>query len=138
MDRPKIILKKTRLDKSIELLTFFLILVSIILISIFFSQLPQKIPIYFNWPTKDQNGLCSKDVLWAGPIILGLLAFGIFKLNQYPWIFNYPITINEGNAKRQYRIATQLLRWLNLLLGLLCIILVLLSLSDGLKAPLNP
>lgn len=133
MDRPKINIKKPRLDKSIEFLTFFLLLGAALLLAIWYAQLPERVPIHFNWPTKDRSGMDSKDVLWAGPVILGALILGMFKLNQYPWIFNYPFEIHEGNAKRQYRIATQLLRWLNLLLAILCIVLTVLSLLDGLE-----
>lgn len=133
MNRPKINIKKNRLDKSIEFLTFFLLLGAALLLAISYTQLPERVPIHFNWPTKDRNGMDSKDVLWAGPVILGTLILGMFKLNQYPWIFNYPFEIHEGNAERQYRIATRLLRWLNLLLSILCIVLTVLSLLDGLE-----
>lgn len=133
MNRPKINIKKTRLDKSIEFLTFFLLLGAALLLAISYTQLPERVPIHFNWPTKDRNGMDSKDLLWAGPVILGTLILGMFKLNQYPWIFNYPFEIHEGNAERQYRIATRLLRWLNLLLSILCIVLTVLSLLDGLE-----
>jgi uncharacterized membrane protein len=133
MNRPKINIKKTRLDKSIEFLTFFLLLGAALLLAIWYAQLPERVPIHFNWPTKDRNGMDSKNVLWAGILIFCLLTVGIFKLNQYPWIFNYPFEIHEGNAERHYRIATRLLRWLNLLLAILCIVLTVLSLLDGLE-----
>ncbi len=121
------------MDKSIEFLTFFLLLSAALLLAIWYAQLPERVPIHFSWPIKDRNGMDSKNVLWAGPVILGALILGMFKLNQFPWIFNYPFEIHEGNAKRQYRIATTLLRWLNLLLAILCIVLTVLSLLDGLE-----
>ena len=51
MNRPKIKIEKTRVDKSIEILTFLLILSSGILID-YYNQLPNKLPIHFNWHQK--------------------------------------------------------------------------------------
>lgn len=133
MNRPKIRIQKTNVEKSIELLTFLLIAGSAILIGIYYSQLPEKLPIHFNWPSKDKNGFGSKDLLWASPLICGIIAIGIYKLNQYPWFFNYPIEIDENNAERNYRQATQMLLILNLLIGFLCLSVTLMSVLDGLE-----
>ena len=132
MSRPKIEIDKTITDKSIEILTFLLILGSVILIGFYYDQLPEKIPIHFNWPSKDKDGFGTKDLLWASPIICGIIGIGIYKLNQYPWIFNYPTKIDEINAEYNYRQATQMLRILNLFVGLLCISLTLMSVLNGL------
>lgn len=132
MNRPKITIERTRFDKLIELITFLLVISSAILIAIYYQQLPEKLPIHFNWPSKDANGLGTKSMLWASPVICGLIVFGIYKLNQHPWIFNYPTTINENNAEYHYRQATRLLRILNLFIGFLCISLTLMSVLDGL------
>lgn len=121
------------MDKSMEILTFLLIAGSAILIGIYYTALPDKLPIHFNWPSKDKNGLGTKDLLWASPVICSIIAIGIYKLNQYPWIFNYPKAINENNAEYHYRKATQMLRVLNLLIGFLCLVLSVMSILDGLK-----
>jgi len=132
MNRPKVNIEKTVADKSIEILTFLLILGSGILIGIYYNQLPEKLPIHFNWPSKDKNGFGTKDLLWASPIICGIIAFGIYKLNQFPSTFNYPTEIDNNNAEYNYRQATQMLRILNLLIGFLCISVTLMSVLDGL------
>jgi cytochrome bd-type quinol oxidase subunit 2 len=133
MKRPKIKIRKTAMDKSLEILTFLLIAGSALLIGVYYAELPEKLPIHFNWPSKDKNGLGTKDLLWASPIICGIIAIGLYKLNQYPWVFNYPTAINEKNAENHYRQATQMLRVLNLLIGFLCLSLTLISVLDGLK-----
>ena len=132
MSRPKIKIEKTGLDKFLEVLTFLFVLSSVILIALYYIQLPEKLPIHFNWPSKDNNGLGTKDVLWANPIICGLTAIGIYKLNQFPWVFNYPYKIDHANAEYNYRQATQMLRILNLLIGVLCLSVTLMSVLDGL------
>src|SRR5690606_19851752 len=127
MSRPKIKLKKNGFDVTIEILAFILILASALLIGYYYNQLPDKLPIYFNWPSKDENGIGEKDLLWASPIISGLIGIAIFKLNQYPWIYNYPTEIMPENAERIYRMATRMLRVLNLILGFTCFVLTLFS-----------
>lgn len=109
-----------------------MILTSGILIGFYYDQLPEKLPIHFNWPSKDKNGFGSKDLLWSSPIICGIITIGIYILNQYPWIFNYPTEIDERNAEFNYRQATQMLRILNLLIGLLCLLVTSMSVLDGL------
>lgn len=131
MNRPKLKIKKTALQKAIELLPFLLILGSAVLIGLYYPHLPEKLPIHFNWPSKDENGLGTKDVLWASPLICGVIAMGIYQLNKYPWIFNYPVEINEKNADYNYRQATQLLRLLNLVIGTLCVYVTMWSLLDA-------
>ena len=131
-NRAKIKPKKTTIDASMEVLTFLLILGSVILIATNYTQLPQMLPIHFNWPSKDENGFGTKDVLWINPIICGMIAIGIYKLNKYPWIFNYPLTIDTANAQYNYRQAMLLLRAVNLTVGLLCFSMTLMSVLDGL------
>lgn len=132
MNRPKINIRKTNLDKRIEILTFVLILISVILIAVYYNQLPKKLPIYFNWPSKDQNGFGEKNLLWASPIICTAITIIFYKLNQYPWILNYPVKINKENARYHYTMATKALRTLALVLAIMCLLLTLTSILYGL------
>ncbi|HKL90304.1 MAG TPA: hypothetical protein VJ880_03890 [Allomuricauda sp.] len=131
-NRPKISIEKNGIDKSIEIFTLILILSSVCIIGFYYNQLPEKLPIHFNWPSKDKNGFGTKDLLWANPIICGIIAVGIYKLNKYPWIFNYPTEIDEDNAEYSYRQASKMLRFLNLIIGFSCLSLTLMSVLDGL------
>jgi|SRR5690554_921827 len=137
MTRPKIKIEKTTIDKSIEVFTFLLIIGSTILIGYFYNQLPEKIPIHFNWPSKDENGFGTKNLLWTSPIICGIITIAVFKLNHYPWIFNYPTEINDKNARYNYKQATLMLRIVGLLISLLCFTVTVLSLLDGLEVENN-
>ncbi len=132
MNRPKIKIEKSKLDKSIEGLTFLLIVISAVLIGMYYQQLPEKLPIHFNWPSKDKNGYGTKDILWASPIICGVIAAAIYKLNQYPWVFSYPTAINENNAKYNYKMSTQMLRVIGLIIGVMCLFLTSTSILNGL------
>ncbi|WP_281847068.1 hypothetical protein [Olleya namhaensis] len=132
MHRPKIKIEKNVLDRSIEVFTCILILISASLILIYYNQLPEKIQINFNWPSKDENGFGTKNTLWASPIICGIIAISIYKLNQYPWVFNYPVTITTTNAKYNYKMATQMLRLIGLTIGVMCLTITVISIFNSL------
>ncbi len=132
MSRPKLHIKKSRFDIALEVLTFLLIIVSAVILMLNYKQLPEKLPIHFNWPSKDENGLGSKAVLWASPIICSVIAMAIYKLNHYPWVFNYPTDINEDNAKYHYTMATQMMRILSFVIGCLCFVFTVISILNGL------
>lgn len=137
MNRPKITVEKSLADSIIEIITFLSILGSVVLIVAYYNQLPEKLPIYFNWPSKDKDGFGAKDLLWASPVICGIIVIGIHMLNKFPQIFNYPVTINEENAAYNYKLVTQMLRILNLLIGLLCLAITLLSILSALDIETN-
>lgn len=132
MNNFQIIIKKTISKKSVEALTFLLILISIILIGMFYSELADKIPIYFNWLSKDANGLAVKNLLWAIPLICSIIGIGIYKLQQYPKTLNYQNEKTTEYVKYSYRQTKQMMRILNLLIGFLCLSLTLMSILDGL------
>ncbi|MGM0478294.1 MAG: hypothetical protein ACQERC_03650 [Bacteroidota bacterium] len=114
MQRPRIKIPKTRTDKAIEWITFLLLIGSIIVLAVFYSQLPEKVAIPFNWPEKDSEGFASKSTLWMSPLICGIILIGLFILNRFPWIFNYPVGITQENAAPMYRIATRMVRYIAL------------------------
>lgn len=132
MNRPTIKIEKNILDKFIEILTFLLIIVSIILIIIYYNQLPEKLPIHSNWPSKDKNGFGTKDLLWSNPIIFGIITMLIYKLNQYTLTLNYPREILENNEKFNYKMSTQMLRIISLIIAFMCLSLTLTSILNGL------
>ncbi|MFP2996114.1 DUF1648 domain-containing protein [Spongiivirga sp. MCCC 1A20706] len=112
MNRPKIELEKDTLDLFVEATGVVLLLALIVLPIVFYSQLPEKIPTHFGADgTADNYG--SKDSIWFLPVIGTILFVGMFILNKHPHIFNYPTRITVDNAKRQYKNATKLIRFLN-------------------------
>ena len=132
MNRPKFKVEKTGLDIFLEILIIVVIILSAVLISYFYNQLPEKLPVYFNWPSKDKSGFGTKDLLWTSPAISGLIAFGIYKLNQFPWIFNYPTQITKDNALNNYKIATLMLRILTLMIAITFFLFTVASILNGL------
>jgi hypothetical protein len=132
MSRPKVDIKKSKFDKSLEILSFLMLLGSVTILLIFYSQLPEKLPIYFNTPFKGSDGFGNKILLWELPIILGIIVFIIYKLSQYPRIFNYPIKIKPENAEYNYKMASQMFRVLGFAISFTCFSLTLTSILNGL------
>lgn len=114
--RPKIRLELNRADKVVEI-TGWVTLISIwILVTLNYSDLPDIIPIHYN-----VEGIADRFGDKANILILPLIAttffIGLTILNKFPHIFNYPTTITENNASRQYGNATRMIRYLKLMLA---------------------
>lgn len=97
--RPRIDIEKSQTAILLEILTFMLVAGAAGLIGWYYDQLPDQIPIYFNSPTKDANGFGSKSLLWMSPVICGIIVIGLYILNRFPHIFNYPVKITAENAE---------------------------------------
>lgn len=124
MKRPKIQPERTLLKRVTEISTGIVLLVSGFLLAINYGQLPEKVPIFFNWPTKE-NGMANKDVLWLIPILFSVISFVLFRLANRPWNLNYPMRITESNARPQYSIASLMLRSLSLLAAITALALIM-------------
>jgi hypothetical protein len=129
MSRPRFEIETTHITKTLRFLVYSLHIVSILILVLYYNQLPEKVPIYFNWPTKE-NGLGSKSILWSAPIFLGLGSLLLLRLANLPWILNYPTRITEENAKAQYSMASLMLRLLSLLIAFTCLALILGSVTS--------
>ena len=112
MKRPKIKIKLDGIDKTIEALGGFALLVLVALPLFYFDQLPDEIPSHYG-ASGQPDGYSGKATIWIMPILGVILYVGIFWLNKYPHIFNYPQRITEENAERLYTVATKITRFIN-------------------------
>jgi uncharacterized membrane protein len=111
-NRPKPKLEKSNFDYLIEYATFSLIAISFGYAIYFYGSLPEQVPMHFNASGEvDRYG--SKASIWALYLIGFGTVIGMFYLNKFPHIFNYPKKITEDNAKKYYSDATRMLRYLN-------------------------
>lgn len=116
MERPKIKIDLDISDFIIEIIGAIFIIMMIAWPLYFFNELPDIIPSHFN-AAGEPDGFSQKNTIWSMPA-LGLFSYiSMFILNKFPHIFNYPKEITEENAERQYRIATKLIRTLNVLIA---------------------
>ncbi len=83
-----------------------------------YMHLPDSIALHFD-AAGQPNRYGGKANVFLMPFIATLIASGIFIINQFPHIFNYPVKITPQNAIYQYSLATRFMRWTNLLITLL-------------------
>lgn len=114
--RPRIHIKRDTIDWTMEIAGVVFLLLMIGLPVYYFSELPETIPRHFN-AAGEPDGFSQKSIIWVLPTIGLIMYCGMFAINQYPHIFNYPTEITEENAERQYRNVTKMIRTLNVIIA---------------------
>ena len=123
-------IEKTLTARIVQLGVYSFLLGSVLLLALGYNTLPEEVPIYFNWPTKNE-GLADREVLWVLPMIFSVISWVLLSLANRPQILNYPVRITEKNAGVHYSSAALMLRLLSLLVAITCLLLVLGSLSGS-------
>lgn len=116
MDRPRLKIQLEPIDSLIEVIGIIGLILLIGLPIIYFSELPETIPRHFGF-NGQPDGFSGKGIIWTLPIVGVVMYVGMFWLNKYPHIFNYPQQITEDNAERLYKMATRMMRTLNALIA---------------------
>jgi uncharacterized membrane protein len=76
-----------------------------------YHNLPATVPTHYNLAGKvDSYG--SKMSLFLLPLLSFGMYVGLTYLNRFPHIFNYLTDITSDNARRQYTVATRMIRYL--------------------------
>lgn len=114
-ERPKIKLELTTPDKIFEIVGWVLIIVVWGLTITNYSNLPETIPIHYNGAGQ-ADGFGGKATILILPLIATILFIALTVLNKFPHVFNYPTSITQDNAFRQYTNATRLIRYLKLII----------------------
>jgi uncharacterized membrane protein len=115
-DRPRMKLTWDRLDYMMEIAGWFLVAAALFITIYFYPKLPDTIPSHFN-AAGEADGWSGKGTIWVSPAIAFILFVGIRILTNYPHHLNYITAITEENAEYQYRLATRLLRSINLIIA---------------------
>ncbi|TYP73672.1 DUF1648 domain-containing protein [Aquimarina intermedia] len=128
--RPKIQISLTNLDKSIEVVAAILLMIIWILPLSTYPDLPEIIPIHYNGLGKaDEFG--HKGNIFLGPSLALICYIGIMLLVRKPHIFNYPKTITNENALKNYTLATRLIRVVKLTIVVVFTLVVLTTLQKA-------
>lgn len=108
---PKIKIQKSFSDKVLETLGWVGVIVLWTLLMLNYNTTPDEVPIHFNLSgTADAYG--GKLFLFFIPVVSTVLYVGITLLNRIPHTFNYPVKIDDTNAKAMYTKATRMMRFL--------------------------
>jgi uncharacterized membrane protein len=110
--RPKLKIKLDIYDKTLELLAFSAFIWLIWLVFRYYPDLPERIPTHYDIQGK-ADAYSSKSSFFILPLVGSVIYTGLLILNRFPHIFNYPKAITAENARRQYTLATKLVRGLN-------------------------
>ncbi|PVW13901.1 DUF1648 domain-containing protein [Marixanthomonas spongiae] len=113
--RPKIKIKPTKTDKTLEIIGLFLLVGFWCMTIINYTKLPEVIPTHYNG-MGEADGFGGKVNILILPIIATILFIGLTKLNKYPHLFNFPTKITPENALEQYTNATRMMRILKLVI----------------------
>ncbi len=115
MSRPRIKIEIGTTDRIIEALAAIALVLILIITSYYYSELPDTIPQHYDLEgNPDRYGNKTLSLVLPG---IGILMYiGLTILNLFPHVFNYPVKITEENAKKQYRLATRLLRTIKLVI----------------------
>ena len=112
--RPRIRIELTTADKIVEAVSIVGVCLAIAGLATCWQSLPQSVPMHSNFAGKvDSWGPKATLILMPALSVLSYALLGI--IGKFPQIFNYPVAITEENAERQYRIATDFLRYLKLI-----------------------
>src|SRR5882757_7317877 len=105
--KPKINLTLSSLDRSLEWISKFLLLIMLALTVYSFIKSPASVPTHFN-NTGQADSYGNKATILILPVLGTIIYFGITWLNKYPHLFNYLTKITMENAQKQYSIATRM------------------------------
>lgn len=108
MPRPKIKIKREKLDLFLEAISIAVIIFVLVYTLLQFNSLPEKIPSHFD-STGTPDDYQNKNSIWVLPIIGLVIYLVITFLSQYPHTFNYMVKITEENAETQYRKAVRMI-----------------------------
>ena len=108
MAKPKINPPLKTIDILIEALAAICLIYMVTQLIVEYAGLEDKVPINFDG-SGIPNSWGSKSALLIFPIVAIVLYAGMTVLNRFPHLFNYPVTINEQNAEKQYQYAKTLI-----------------------------
>lgn len=130
--RPKFSLKKDQVIQTLEVISLLIVLITTGITLIYYSQLPEIIPIHFN-AHGVVDGYGSKYMIWILVIMIIVSFFGMRQFSKYPHLFNYPVKITEDNAKFQYKLAQRLMAIINVCVSLLMSYLIVITLLNSMN-----
>lgn len=106
------------IDWILEIISGAILIGSLILILFTYHNLPDNIPVHFNFLGEpDKFGQKSTIIYFF--LICSCLYFFVTFLNFRPHNFNYPVKITEENQNIQYALSTRMLRWIKLFINIL-------------------
>jgi len=112
------------MKKIIVFIPWAIVLINVTCVALNYNHLPQTIPSHFNIKG-EVDGYGDKSTIF----ILIVLHIGITALlnwvGNHPEQHNYPIAITDENRAQQYKLSSQLVQRLNVIVGFIFITITL-------------
>jgi len=124
--RPVIKLRLSVFDKGVEAFGLLVLLAGWVYVLVAYSKFADSIPTHFSINGKP-NAFGPKSDLYQLLTVCTALYVLLTVANLFPQYFNYLKAITPENAKRQYTIATRILRYLKVLIVLIFAALVFIT-----------
>lgn len=116
--RPRIRMELSSADRLVEGIAICLLIFLWVIGFFAYRTLPATIPTHFDLRGQP-DGFGNKLSILVLPGVGTLLFLTLTIINRFPHIFNYPVSITEGNAPKQYLLATRFIRYIKTMLLLL-------------------
>lgn len=131
--RPRIKIKKTSFDRCIEAITVLIMLAQWIVVLLFYSKLPETVPMHYNI-AGEIDGWGNRSLLLILLVLSTIMYIGITFLQKVPHFYNYAaIEITMQNAEDIYRTAVRMIRILKLLMAAMFTLITIRILQDALN-----
>lgn len=116
--QPKINLKKTGLDFTLEIVAFIAMSLTFILVTSNWERFPSEIRL-------NSSATGAKWVLLILPFASLIFYVGMSILNRFPHKFNYPIKVTEQNAEKLYKIGVRTVSFMKMLICIMILYAVI-------------
>lgn len=110
--QPKIKVEKEQIDHILTMLALIGIVFMILVIALYYSKLPDHIPVHFN-AAGEPDRFGNKKTIMILPILGIITVIGMHFLSKIPHTYNYLVEITEQNAHYQYQKASRLMAAIN-------------------------
>jgi uncharacterized membrane protein len=121
----------TALDKALEFFGALSLLVAVAAPLFYYSQIPDIIPIHFNFAgMPDDYGAKIHIVIvpWIGVVMYT----GLFLVKRYSSRMNYPVPVTDDNREILLTLTLQMMRWIRFIIAVLFLYLVTSMVQIGL------
>ncbi len=134
--RPRLNLQLSSADKFLELIGLVALLGMWVMVVQAYDTIPDTIPVHYNMQGEADRWGAKENILGL-PIVATVLYVGLTVLNRFPHLYNYLTEITPANARRQYIIATRMIRVLKLMVVIVFGLLVLKTIRYKKEEPIE-
>jgi uncharacterized membrane protein len=109
--RPDLKLQRTPADNILEAVAILSLLAMGLLIVHYWPAIPDRVPTHFG-ATGQPDSFGGKGSLFFLPVLSICMYVMLTVFYRFPQIYNYPTTLTEQNAARQYSLARTMMQLL--------------------------